>query len=92
MKTLAIATALTTLTVVSACSPYRSGSESVVSASELGRATMVERCRVLEVREITIRDDDPTGSGTLVGALAGGMIGAAVGSQVGEGVGNELAR
>ncbi|MEL6583921.1 MAG: hypothetical protein AAFQ36_08815 [Pseudomonadota bacterium] len=80
------------LIALSACSPFRSGSESVVSASQVNRASTVERCRVLEVREITIRDDDATGAGTVVGALAGGLIGNAAGSTVGGGVGNDLAQ
>lgn len=86
-----ILTATAALIALTACSPFRSGSESVVSASEVQRISSVERCRVLEVREVTIRDDEATGSGTIVGAIAGTLIGSAAGSQVGGGVGNSLA-
>ena len=88
---IALTGATVALVALSACSPFRSGSESVVSSADVNRAAIVERCRVLEVREITIRDENPGGAGTLVGAVSGGLIGSAAGSQVGGGVGNDLA-
>ncbi|MBB5514679.1 outer membrane lipoprotein SlyB [Rubricella aquisinus] len=91
MKPLVTAS-LICLVGLSACSPFRSGGESVVSASSVGQQSMVERCRVLDVREITIRDDNANGAGTVVGTVAGGIIGNAAGREVGAGVGNELAR
>lgn len=90
MKTVVVSTSLA-LVVLSACTPFRSGSESVVSSADVNRAAVVERCRVLEVREITIRDENPGGTGTLVGALGGAMVGTAAGSQIGGGIGNDLA-
>lgn len=91
MKMLITATTIS-FVALSACTPFRSGSESVVSGSTVGQQSIVERCRVLEVREVTIRDDNPTGAGTLVGTVAGGIIGNAAGREIGAGLGNELAR
>ncbi|QPH52550.1 hypothetical protein [Pontivivens ytuae] len=89
LKTILIgATAALTL---AACSPNRTGSESVVSSRDVGLRSTVERCRVLEVREVTIRDEQEAGISAGVGGLAGGGIGAALGNQVGGGSGNELA-
>ncbi|MEL6678909.1 MAG: hypothetical protein AAFQ51_09395 [Pseudomonadota bacterium] len=91
MKSLVTGALIATTVFTAACSPNRTGSESVYSSSEIGQVTRVERCRVLEVREITIRDEEEGGISTIVGAVGGGAIGNAAGSQIGGGAGRDLA-
>lgn len=66
-------------------------SDSLYRSSEVGRSKQVVRCRVLEVREVAIRDDDSGEKGEVVGSLAGGLGGAIAGGTVGGGAGKGLA-
>ena len=91
MKTFVTGALIASTILTAACSPNRTGSESVYSSREIGQVTRVERCRVLDVREITIRDEEEGGISTIVGAVGGGAIGNAAGSQIGGGAGRDLA-
>ncbi|UCH75299.1 MAG: glycine zipper 2TM domain-containing protein [Rhodospirillales bacterium] len=66
-------------------------SDSLYRSSEVGTSKRIVRCRVLEVREVLIRDDDSGESGEALGAVAGGLAGGIAGSAVGSGTGQGLA-
>lgn len=66
-------------------------SDSLYRSSEVGRSKQVVRCRVLEVREVAIRDDDSGEKGEAIGGLAGGLSGGIAGGTVGGGAGKGLA-
>jgi len=66
-------------------------SDSLYRSSEVGSSKRVIRCRVLEVREVMIRDDDSGEKGEALGGLAGGLAGGILGSTVGGGAGKSLA-
>lgn len=66
-------------------------SDSLYRDSEVGRSKNVVRCRVLEVREVAIREDDAPEKGEAIGAIVGGIAGAILGSKVGGGKGRALA-
>ena len=66
-------------------------SDSLYRSSEVGSSKRIVRCRVLEVREVMIRDDDSGEKGEMVGGIAGGLGGAILGSTVGGGAGKSLA-
>ncbi len=83
MRHLQISFIISLLFILAACSSRPEFSESVYVASEVGEAKSIIRCRVLSVREITIRDDDANKEGEAIGTLAGGILGAALGGTVG---------
>ena len=60
-------------------------SDSLYRSSEVGTSKRIVRCRVLEVREVMIRDDDSGEKGEALGAVAGGLTGGILGSTVGGG-------
>ena len=66
-------------------------SDSLYRSSEVGSSKRIVRCRVLEVREVMIRDDDSGEKGEMVGGVAGGLAGGILGSTVGGGAGKGLA-
>jgi len=66
-------------------------SDSLYRSSEVGSSKRIVRCRVLEVREVMIRDDDSGEKGEAVGAIAGGIGGGILGSTIGGGAGRGLA-
>ncbi len=66
-------------------------SDSLYRDSEVGSSKSVVRCRVLEVREVAIREDDAPEKGEAIGAIIGGIAGAILGSQIGGGKGQALA-
>lgn len=66
-------------------------SDSLYRSSEVGTSKRIVRCRVLEVREVMIRDDDSGEKGEAVGAVAGGLTGGILGSTVGGGAGQGIA-
>lgn len=66
-------------------------SDSLYRDSEVGTSKNVVRCRVLEVREVAIREDDAPEKGEAIGAIIGGIAGAILGSQIGGGAGKALA-
>lgn len=66
-------------------------SDSLYRSSEVGSSKRIVRCRVLEVREVMIRDDDSGEKGEALGGLAGGLAGGILGSTVGGGAGQGLA-
>jgi outer membrane lipoprotein SlyB len=66
-------------------------SDSLYRDSEVGTSKNVVRCRVLEVREVAIREDDAPEKGEAIGAILGGIAGAIIGSQIGGGKGQALA-
>ncbi len=66
-------------------------SDSLYRSSEVGSSKRIVRCRVLEVREVMIRDDDSGEKGEAVGAIAGGLTGGLLGSTVGGGTGRSIA-
>lgn len=66
-------------------------SDSLYRSSEVGTSKRIVRCRVLEVREVMIRDDDSGEKGELLGAIAGGLAGGILGNTVGGGAGKSLA-
>lgn len=66
-------------------------SDSLYRDSEVGTSKRVVRCRVLEVREIAIREDDAPEKGEAIGAIVGGIAGVILGSQIGGGRGRALA-
>lgn len=66
-------------------------SDSLYRSSEVGTSKRVVRCRVLEVREVMIRDDNSGEQGEAIGGIAGGLTGGILGSTVGGGAGKSLA-
>lgn len=82
--------ALATAGLMAACSSAET-SDSLYQDSEVGASKQVVRCRVLEVREVVIRDDDAGDKGEIIGLIAGAVIGAILGDQVGGGAGREMA-
>lgn len=83
-------TVLTAAMAVSGCTSPKV-SDSLYRSSEVGSSKRVVRCRVLEVREVMIRDDDSGEKGEAVGGLAGGLAGGILGSTIGGGAGKGLA-
>lgn len=76
--------------LLSACSSPKT-SDSLYADSEAGTSKNVVRCRVLEVREVAIREDDAGEKGEMIGAIVGGIAGVILGSQIGGGKGREAA-
>lgn len=76
--------------VVSGCTSPKV-SDSLYRSSEVGSSKRIVRCRVLEVREVLIRDDDSGEKGEALGGIAGGVAGGLLGSTVGGGTGQGLA-
>lgn len=66
-------------------------SDSLYRSSEVGTSKRVVRCRVLEAREVMIRDDDSGEKGEAAGSLLGGLTGGILGSTVGGGAGKSVA-
>ena len=66
-------------------------SDSLYRDSEVGTSKKIVRCRVLEVREVAIREDDAPEKGEAIGAILGGIAGAILGSKIGGGAGKDLA-
>lgn len=66
-------------------------SDSLYRSSEVGTSKRIVRCRVLEVREVMIRDDDSGEKGEMIGGVAGGLAGGILGSTIGGGAGKGLA-
>ena len=66
-------------------------SDSLYRSSEVGTSKRIVRCRVLEVREVLIRDDDSGEKGEALGAIGGGLAGGILGSTIGGGAGQDLA-
>jgi outer membrane lipoprotein SlyB len=66
-------------------------SDSLYRDSEVGSSKSVVRCRVLEVREVAIREDDAPEKGEAIGSIVGAIAGIIIGSQIGGGKGQELA-
>ena len=66
-------------------------SDSLYRSSEVGTSKRIVRCRVLEVREVMIRDDDAGEKGEAIGAIAGGLSGGTLGGTAGGGAGAGLA-
>jgi len=66
-------------------------SDSLYRDSEVGSSKNVVRCRVLEVREVAIREDDAPEKGESIGSIVGAIAGIIIGSQIGGGKGKELA-
>lgn len=85
-----IAAALPVVAMVAACSSPQT-SDSLYMASEVGKSKQVVRCRVLEVREVAIRDDDAGDRGEVIGIFAGAVIGIILGDQIGGGAGRDIA-
>lgn len=85
-----IAAALSVATLVAACSSPEV-SDSLYQDSEVGSSKQVVRCRVLEVREVAIRDDEAGDKGEVIGIIVGGVIGIILGDQVGGGAGRQIA-
>ena len=84
------ATVLFLAASLAACSSPKV-SDSLYRDSEVGTSKNVVRCRVLEVREVAIREDDAPAKGEVIGAILGGIAGAILGSQIGGGKGQALA-
>ncbi len=78
------------LALVAACSSPEV-SDTLYRDSEGGTSKQVVRCRVLEVREVAIREDDAPEKGEAIGAIVGGIAGVILGSQIGGGKGRDLA-
>lgn len=76
--------------VVSGCTSPEV-SDSLYRSSEVGSSKRIVRCRVLEVREVMVRDDDSGEQGEVLGGIAGGLAGGILGSTVGGGAGQGLA-
>ncbi|MEG9861629.1 MAG: hypothetical protein V6Z81_03895 [Parvularculales bacterium] len=76
---------------VAACGGGPEIGESLYRSGEVGVAKAVQRCRVLEVREIFIRDDNAEKEGQALGGLAGGILGSVAGRSVGSGSGQDIA-
>lgn len=66
-------------------------SDSLYRSSEVGTSKRVVRCRVLEVREVMIRDDDAGEKGEAIGGIAGGLSGSTLGGTAGGGAGRSIA-
>ena len=81
---------LVSAVVVSGCTSPKV-SDSLYRSSEVGSSKRIVRCRVLEVREVLIRDDDSGEKGEMIGGVAGGLAGGILGSTVGGGAGKGLA-
>ncbi len=82
--------AIVTVVAVTGCTSPKV-SDSLYRSSEVGTSKRVVRCRVLEVREVMIRDDDSGEKGEAIGGIAGGLGGGIAGSTVGGGAGRGLA-
>lgn len=82
--------ALVAVLLASACTSPKV-SDSLYRSSEVGTSKRVVRCRVLEVREVAIRDDDSGEKGEGLGGIAGALAGGALGRSVGGGAGRDLA-
>lgn len=89
-NTLLIGAMLASAAVVTGCTSPKV-SDSLYRSSEVGSSKRIVRCRVLEVREVMIRDDDSGEKGEAVGAIAGGLGGGILGSTIGGGAGQDLA-
>ena len=76
--------------MIAACSSPKV-SDSLYRDSEVGSSKNIVRCRVLDVREVAIREDDAPEKGEAIGAILGGIAGAIIGSQIGGGAGKDLA-
>ncbi len=93
--------ALMTVGLLAACQTTVNPSESYYSASEAMRSASVQRCRVLEARQISIGAQERSyqygytrAAGQpeeQIGTMLGAALGAAVGSQIGNGQGRLLA-
>ena len=83
-------TLMTAAVAVSGCTSPKV-SDSLYRSSEVGTSKRIVRCRVLEVREVLIRDDDSGEKGEAVGGIAGGLAGGILGSTIGGGAGKGLA-
>jgi len=83
-------TALVAAVVAAGCTSPKV-SDSLYRSSEVGTSKRIVRCRVLEVREVMIRDDDSGEQGEALGAVAGGLTGGILGSTIGGGAGQGLA-
>jgi len=83
-------TVLATAVVAAGCTSPKV-SDSLYRSSEVGTSKRVVRCRVLEVREVMIRDDNSGEQGEALGAVAGGVTGGILGSTIGGGAGQGLA-
>lgn len=72
---------------VSACAPMQPPTESVYRANETRVSQSVDRCRVLDTRQVALAGRDTRNqsarrfSATDVGATIGGIVGTALGSQ-----------
>ena len=93
--------AMLALGLTAACQTTVNPSESYYTSSEAMRSASVQRCRVLEVRQVSIGAQDSRygyGYGQAagqpeeqIGTLLGAALGAAVGNQVGGGSGRVIA-
>jgi outer membrane lipoprotein SlyB len=83
-------TILAAAVVVGGCTSPKV-SDSLYRSSEVGSSKRIVRCRVLEVREVLIRDDDAGEKGEALGAIGGGLAGGILGSTIGGGAGQDLA-
>ncbi len=93
--------ALVMVGLLSACQTTVNPSESHYRTSEAMRSASVDRCRVLEVRQISIgAQEQASGYGygraigqpeEQIGMLLGGALGAVIGSQIGGGDGKRIA-
>lgn len=67
-------------------------SESMYRSGEVGMSKAVERCRVIEVRQVLIRDEqEDAETGGFLAAILGGVIGATAASGIGGGTGSDIA-
>lgn len=89
-NSLMVGAMLVSAVVVSGCTSPKI-SDSLYRSSEVGSSKRIVRCRVLEVREVMIRDDDSGEKGEAIGGIAGGLGGGILGSTVGGGAGQGLA-
>jgi outer membrane lipoprotein SlyB len=101
-----ILTALAAITLLAGCEPALIQSEAHYARPEVTQRAQIERCRVLEVRHVTVGAEmartSSYGRGGYYrqanigqpeeqfGALLGGALGAAVGSQIGGGSGKAI--
>lgn len=87
--------ALMTIATLAACQTTVNPSESYYTSAETMRSSSVNRCRVLETRQVTIGAQSSGSSYSTseqqLGALVGAALGAAVGSQIGAGDGQTIA-
>lgn len=88
------------LGVLAACQSTVYPSESVYTRPEVMTAAAVQRCRVLETREVSIGATpnsqsrygySPVQAEETAGAIGGALVGALIGSQIGSGDGKEIA-